>query len=728
MAIYHLSAKVISRGKGKSATAAAAYRAGEKIADKRTGLTFDYSQRKGVYATEIIAPDHAPDWVGTRSQLWNSVELFETRRNSRLAREFDIALPVELSHDDKRELVRNFVKEQLVSRSLVADLAFHDMNSHNPHVHIMLTTRRIEAKGFGAKERDLDKKDFLLKLRESWSEIANRALERAGHSEKIDHRTLEEQGINRIPQIHLGADVAAMLKQGIATERGEEYLRREAANQQIKALEGQIAAIEKTIEVEEEVSKKDPPKQTSQTNRESQIDPSNALTQEESYSEPYSDEREQRKITPGTGLTDLTEEFSRLTQRLRSSNRKGRKPRRETKPNNEPASRQRNQLAAKFEQLAERLRTNKTRDSELTELPRSGVESQTPEKSNRSVRFKDAQISSDRNPDRRSDIHLQRDSFDDGLYGDNGRSDLLDNVAPVSVKSTEPTRAHQRQNQQHRDSSKSDREAAKPVNTITSTGQPDTVQLTDAQLIRAFKAVRQWQDNSPTPPNLAVGKRLKKRVSEEALRKEQLTIELEVHRQILDENKPRSFLNPFGMPADLYTELQTKLEGISRELRRHELQLTNTSNDFQKWQKETRAYLAWREDPQTLKMRELASRLESSAIQKRLQFLGVGYAVYEAAQSILAHLGKTENKCRYFQGKSYRIEQLGLKLTITRKERSEPLYVATDSRETGGIIEISQFNLSDQDIERVIGCAEYLEEQQQKQLEQERQLGEELEP
>ena len=225
-----------------------------------------------------------------------------------------------------------------------------------------------------------------------------------------------------------------------------------------------------------------------------------------------------------------------------------------------------------------------------------------------------------------------------------------------------------------------------------------------------------------------MGKRLKKRVDEEALRKEQLTIELKVHRQILDENKPRSFLNPFGMPADLYRGLQTELEDISREIRRQELQLTNASYHFQKWQKQTRAYLAWREDPQTIEMRELASFLESSAIQERLQFLGVGYAVYEAAQSILAHQGQTENECRYFQGKSYRIEQLRLKLTITHKERSEPLYIATDSRQTGGIIEISQFNLTDLDRERVIGCAEYLKEQQQKQLEQERQLGEELEP
>ncbi len=331
MAIYHLSAKVISRGKGKSATAAAAYRAGEKIADQRTGMTFDYSQRKGVYATEIIAPDHAPNWACNRSQLWNSVELFETRRNSRLAREFDIALPVELSHDTKRELVRNFVKEQLVSRSLVADLAFHEFNSHNPHVHIMLTTRRIEAEGFGAKERDLDKKDFLLKLRESWSEIANRALERAGHSEKIDHRTLEEQGINRIPQIHLGADVAAMMKREIATERGEEYLSIEAANQQIEALSGQIAAIERTIEVEKEVSKKetskpnkaqavDSPNQTTQTNRESRIDPSNALTQEESYSQRNSDESLERERV--SAYSEIEEQLKQITDSLTSSSQR----------------------------------------------------------------------------------------------------------------------------------------------------------------------------------------------------------------------------------------------------------------------------------------------------------------------------------------------------------------------------------------------------------------------
>lgn len=235
MAIYHLNAKVISRSNGQSATEAAAYRAGEKIHDERTGLTFDYTRKKGVYATEIIAPNNAPKWVRARSQLWNAAELIEKRKNSRTAREFDIALPVELTHHQKQELVREFVRENFVNQGLVADIAFHELNSHNPHVHIMITTRKVDENGLAVKDRNLDRKDFLLKLRESWQVHANQALESIGNSQRIDHRTLEEQGINRIPQIHLGANVAAMRQRGIVTERGEEYERIQVANQLLEA-------------------------------------------------------------------------------------------------------------------------------------------------------------------------------------------------------------------------------------------------------------------------------------------------------------------------------------------------------------------------------------------------------------------------------------------------------------------------------------------------------------
>ena len=253
MAIYHLNAKVISRTNGQSATAAAAYRAGDKIHDERTGLTFDYTRKQGVYTTEILAPNNAPNWVANRSQLWNAAELIERRSNSRTAREFDIALPVELTHPQKQELVREFVTENFVNNGLVADIAFHEIDSHNPHVHILITTRKINETGLTTKDRNLDRKDFLLGLRKSWEFHANQALERIGNSERIDHRTLSSQGLNRIPQIHLGANVAAMIKRGISTERGSEYNRIQMANQQIEALETQLATLDKTIEAEREV-------------------------------------------------------------------------------------------------------------------------------------------------------------------------------------------------------------------------------------------------------------------------------------------------------------------------------------------------------------------------------------------------------------------------------------------------------------------------------------------
>ena len=114
----------------------------------------------------------------------------------------------------------------------------------------MITTRSVDENGLGAKDRALDKKDFLLKLRESWATYTNDALQSIGSSEKIDHRTLEEQNISRIPQIHLGANVAAMMKRGIATERGDEYLEIQNTNQQIEALEKQLIGVENSIKTE----------------------------------------------------------------------------------------------------------------------------------------------------------------------------------------------------------------------------------------------------------------------------------------------------------------------------------------------------------------------------------------------------------------------------------------------------------------------------------------------
>ena len=225
MAIYHLRASVISRSSGRSATAAAAYRAAELIEDRRTGLSFDYASKRGVEHTEILAPDHAPDWVSDRSELWNRVEESETRKNSQVAREVRVALPDELSHDERVELVRGFCQSAFVDRGMVADIAIHapgkEGDERNHHAHIMMTTREIDAEGFTTKNRDWNGKDVLEGWRSSWAEVSNEALERSGLDERIDHRTLEAQ---RDEARELAAE---------AQERGDEA---EALEQVVRAV------------------------------------------------------------------------------------------------------------------------------------------------------------------------------------------------------------------------------------------------------------------------------------------------------------------------------------------------------------------------------------------------------------------------------------------------------------------------------------------------------------
>ena len=188
---------MISRSQGRSATAAIAYRVAERIEDRRTGLTFDYAARGGVDHTETLAPDHAPDWVYDRSELWNRVEETETRKNSQVAREVRVALPAELTHAQRVELVRAFAQEQFVDRGMIADIALHapgrDGDDRNHHAHILLTTREIGPEGFTTKNRDWNKVEVLERWREAWARDSNIALERAGIEDRVDHRTLEAQ-------------------------------------------------------------------------------------------------------------------------------------------------------------------------------------------------------------------------------------------------------------------------------------------------------------------------------------------------------------------------------------------------------------------------------------------------------------------------------------------------------------------------------------------------------
>lgn len=204
MAIYHLSAKTISRSAGRSATGAAAYRAGEIIEDARTGLVFDYGKKRGIDHKEIIVPVNAPDWMRDRVKLWNAVEHSEKRTDSQVAREVEVALPTELTLDQQRELVRNFVRTQFVDAGMVADIAIHHSDGKNPHAHILLTMRDIGSDGFGQKNRSWNDKAVLQNWRSAWELQTNLALARAGTTARIDHRTLKAQGIDREPTKHLG--------------------------------------------------------------------------------------------------------------------------------------------------------------------------------------------------------------------------------------------------------------------------------------------------------------------------------------------------------------------------------------------------------------------------------------------------------------------------------------------------------------------------------------------
>ena len=286
MAIYHCSIKIISRGKGKSAVAAAAYRSGETLTNEYDGVTHDYTRKGGVVHTEILLPDHAPAEYADRAVLWNTVEKIEKAKNAQLAREIEIALPHELTREQGISLVREYVKEQFVSAGMCADIAIHDKQDGNPHAHVMLTIRPIEKDGtWGAKQKkeyildkdgnkiyDPKKRSYKCKSipatdwneqtkaeewRSAWAEICNRALERNGHTERIDHRSYARQGIDQIPTVHLGVAAFQMEKRGIRTERGNLNREIEVTNRRLRQLKARISKLQNWLK--EEAANTEPP-------------------------------------------------------------------------------------------------------------------------------------------------------------------------------------------------------------------------------------------------------------------------------------------------------------------------------------------------------------------------------------------------------------------------------------------------------------------------------------
>ena len=205
MAIYHLSAKVISRGQGRSAIAAAAYRAGELITCERTGLTFDYRRKKEVAYRNILAPKNAPAWIRVRSRLWNEVEKAEKRRDAQLCREIELALPHELPRKAQIAILEEYVFKQFVKEGMVADIALHAKEG-NVHAHILLTLRHLTPDGFGQKCRTWNTTDMIEDWRHAWASHANRKLSAVGSTARIDHRSLEDQGIPRLPTVHEGVN------------------------------------------------------------------------------------------------------------------------------------------------------------------------------------------------------------------------------------------------------------------------------------------------------------------------------------------------------------------------------------------------------------------------------------------------------------------------------------------------------------------------------------------
>lgn len=204
MAIYHLTAKPISRSTGRSAVAAASYQSGTAMHDERTGRSFNYTKKRGVVHAEIVAPANAPAWCKDRAQLWNRAEAAEKRKDAQTARSIEMSLPKEIPPHLHAQIVREFCQDQFVKKGMIADFAIH-ANQGNPHAHIMLTMRPLAGQEFSQKkDRTWNDKKTLEGWREGWQDHANRWLEKVGSKERIDHRSYKERGIARTPSIHEG--------------------------------------------------------------------------------------------------------------------------------------------------------------------------------------------------------------------------------------------------------------------------------------------------------------------------------------------------------------------------------------------------------------------------------------------------------------------------------------------------------------------------------------------
>lgn len=253
MAIYHFQISSIGRSAGRRATAAAAYRAGERLRDERSGRQYNHLHRKDVAHTEIFLPSHlagaADAWAGSRERLWNAAERAEKQSNSRVAREYQVALPHELSTAQQLALARALSRELAERYKVAVDLAIHlprpDGDPRNFHAHLLTTTREVTPQGLGAKtgldmqarerrRRELpSSRQEIFALRERWATLTNEALRAANLEARVDHRSLAARGIDREPRPYIPTASLRMERRGVRSEVAErireEYRRRVAA-------------------------------------------------------------------------------------------------------------------------------------------------------------------------------------------------------------------------------------------------------------------------------------------------------------------------------------------------------------------------------------------------------------------------------------------------------------------------------------------------------------------
>jgi ATP-dependent exoDNAse (exonuclease V) alpha subunit len=254
---YHCRVKPISRSAGRSVVAAAAYRLGDRLHDV-SGEIHDYRRRSGVESAFGVAPDRA-QWARQAEALWNAAELRETRRNSTLARECELALPAVVGKEERAGIAWGFARELTTRYGVASSVAIHRPgrgSDKNFHAHILFTTRRVGVDGLGEKTRELDARatgpQEIAYLREYAADLINASLERSGSDERVDHRSFDARGIDREATVHVGVIASAMERRGRDSERGERNRETEAHNAQLAELVDELAALDAEIAREQQ--------------------------------------------------------------------------------------------------------------------------------------------------------------------------------------------------------------------------------------------------------------------------------------------------------------------------------------------------------------------------------------------------------------------------------------------------------------------------------------------